>query len=294
MRKLIFGCGYLGRRVAAAWQASEEEVHVVTRSTERAAESQARGWIAHVADICEPDTLADLPDVDTLLFCVGYDRRSQHSQREVMVNGLARVLDNHRDRCGHFIYTSSTSVYGQDAGEWVDESSPCEPTQPGGVCCLEAERLVWQAFPQRGDGIGANVLRLAGLYGPGRLLSRIESLQRGDPLAGRPDAWLNLIHVDDAVATILKVERHWSAGETYLICDDRPVMRVDYFSALAKLVGAPPPRFDATMPARRGSGGLNKRCSNRKLRDRLGVTLRYPTLKEGLPAAMEAPPETSR
>jgi nucleoside-diphosphate-sugar epimerase len=279
MRKLIFGCGYLGRRVAVAWHAAGDEVHVVTRSVERAAEFQSRGWTPHVADICQPATLTRLPTVDTVVFCVGYDRQSGQSQRDVMVDGLVHVLDHFRNRCERFIYTSSTSVYGQDAGEWVDESSPCDPTQPGGVCCLEAERRT----QQRGV-----VLRLAGIYGPGRLLSRIESLQRGEPLAGRPDVWLNLIHVDDAVAAILAVEQKWSAGETFVVCDDRPIPRSEYFAMLAQLVHAPPPLFDETQPARRGSEGLNKRCSNRKLRQQLGVTLRFPTMNEGLPAAIAA------
>jgi nucleoside-diphosphate-sugar epimerase len=276
MRKLIFGCGYLGQRVAAAWQAAGDDVHVVTRSTARAAEFQARGWIAHVADVCEPSTLADLPDVDTVLFCVGYDRAAGRDQRAVMVDGLANALAALNGRFEHWLYTSTTSVYGQQSGEWVDESSPSEPTQLGGQCCLQAERLL----------TSATVLRLAGLYGPGRLLARIETLRRGELLADNPDGWLNLIHVDDAVAAILAVEEHESAGETYLVCDNQPVARREYFAQLATLVGAPPPRFDASQPARQGAGGLNKRCSNRKLREQLGWTPRYPTLAEGLPAAL--------
>jgi len=311
MTKLIFGCGYLGRRVANAWSAAGDKVHVVTRSPDRAAEFQSQGWTAHVADICDAPSLATLPAVDTVLFAVGFDRQSGRMQREVMVDGVAHVLAHYHHRCRRFIYISSTSVYGQHDGEWVDESSPTEPTQPGGQCCLAAERLVWNAFPQHpvpsppsaGENIrmrgavasdrafpepGATVLRLAGIYGPQRLLACIEALQRGESIAGNPDAWLNLIHVDDAVAAILACEAHWSPGETYLVCDNQPITRREYFAALAQRIGAPPPTFDESQPPRRGSGGLNKRCCNRKLHERLDLLLRYPTLETGLPAGLVA------
>src|SRR5581483_4979982 len=142
MRKLLFGCGYLGRRVAAAWMAGGDEVHVVTRSSDRAAEFQKIGWTAHIADICDPAALGTLPPVHTVLFAVGYDRGSQRTRDEVMVDGAANVVGYYRNRCERFIYISSTSVYGQQNGEWVNERSLCEPTQPGGTCCLAAERIV--------------------------------------------------------------------------------------------------------------------------------------------------------
>jgi nucleoside-diphosphate-sugar epimerase len=286
LTKLLFGCGYLGRRVATAWHAAGDVVHVVTRSTARAAEFRAQGWTAHIADICEPASLAALPAVDTVLFCVGFDRSSGREQRAVMVDGLSHVLDHCRGRCERFVYTSSSSVYGQCAGEWVDEDSPCEPTQPGGQCCLAAEQLVWQALPGGSAVPSATVLRLAGLYGPGRLLSRVESLQRGEPLAGNAEAWLNLIHVDDAVAAVLACEHRWQPGATHLVCDDRPVTRGEYYAALARHVGAPTPTFDDAQPARRGSGGLNKRCRSDRVHARLEIAWRYPSYVEGLVSAV--------
>jgi len=288
MIKLLLGCGYLGRRVATAWHAAGDEVHVVTRSRDRVAEFSRRGWTGHVADVCDPASLAQLPACDTVLFCVGFDRGSGHSREAVMVDGLTNVLNQIGERCQRFIYTSSTSVYGQQTGEWVDESSPCEPTEDGGKCCLAAEKLVWQSFPREQGDRGGVVLRLAGLYGPGRLLSRIDALQRGEPIPGRVDAWLNVLHVDDAASTIRACEDRWQPGETFLVCDDRPIPRGEYFAQLAQLVHVPPPPFDDALPARRGAGGLNKRCSNRKLHERLGLTLRYPTIREGLPAALIA------
>lgn len=286
-RKLIVGCGYLGQRVAAVWEAAGQTVHAVTRSVERADVWRRRGWEATVADVCDSDTLGALPDSDTVLYAVGFDRSAGRTQVEVAVEGLRAVLGRLRGRCRRFLYISSSSVYGQQDGEWVDETSPCAPTQPGGRCCLAAEELVRRAFARDGDGGAAVMLRLAGIYGPGRLLTRVAGLQAGEALAGSPDAWLNLIHVDDAVQAVCAAEARGAAGACYLVCDDEPVTRGAYYRRLAELVGAPPPQFDASRTSPRGSGGLNKRCSNRQLRAALQVALRYPTYREGLPAALE-------
>jgi nucleoside-diphosphate-sugar epimerase len=328
MRKLIIGCGYLGERVAREWKGLGDDVCVLTRSAEHAHRFESLGLTPIVGDVLQADSLKQLPNIDTVLYAVGFDRNSGQSKRAVYVDGLRNVLSLIASRCRRLIYVSSTSVYGQNDGSFVDEASPTEPIEESGRICLEAESVVWQFFAQAlvplrrgeggrrpGEGVGAFedcvanrrqpptesltlalsqgekgpdarsaaiVLRLAGLYGPGRLLARIEQLQRGEPLSGNPAAWLNLIHVDDAVRAVLVAEQRGGCGETYLVCDDRPLPRVEYYSALAARVGAPPPRFAelaADAPERRQ---LNKRCVNRWLREELNVRLQYPTVSEGL------------
>ena len=142
MDKLIVGCGYLGRRVARAWLAEGDRVFALTRSAANAADLQSIGVVPIIGDICQPESLSDLPGVNTVLFAVGYDRGSGKSQREVYVDGLKSVLQvvgpGSVRSCQRFIYVSSSSVYGQSEGEWVDESAVSEPVQPGGVCCREA------------------------------------------------------------------------------------------------------------------------------------------------------------
>ena len=296
MQKLIIGCGYLGRRVARAWMAEGHSVSAVTRSDTRAAEMFREGIQPMVGDICELSSLAGLPAADTVLFAVGYDRTSGHSQQAVSVDGLRNVLQIIASRTGRLISISSSSVYGQSAGEWVDESSPCDPVQPGGECCLAAERLVHSFFDtpsdsqsEPGQDSRANVLRLSGIYGPGRLLSRVESLRAGEPLAGRGDAWLNLIHVDDAVLAVLACEANGQPGQTYLVSDNQPIRRAEYYGLLAELSGAPPPRFNPESAPARGSGGINKRCLNGRMREELRVVLTYPTINEGLPQSLGVP-----
>jgi len=294
-RKLIIGCGYLGRRVARRWIDQGHTVFALTRSTERAAEFQASGIAPIVGDVTDPSSLAVIPDVETVLYAVGLDRASGKSMHEVYFGGLENVLNRVAGKVDRFLYISSTSVYGQNDGEWVDESSECRPDSENGQVCLEAEQLLQSRIT------AANILRLAGIYGPGRLVARVAALRAGLVLEGNPDALLNLIHVDDAVAAILACERIANPGATYIVCDDQPTRRLEYYSLLASLIGAPKPRSSVLPPlARGGQGGsgevassalnsgsnLNKRCSNRRLHDELHVTLRYPTVRIGLPMAM--------
>ena len=293
MQKLIVGCGYLGLRVAQAWLADGHNVSALTRSAMRAAELSRAGIRPIVGDICEPATLDGLPAADTVLFAVGYDRSSGRSQQAVYVDGLRNVLQTIVSRTNRLIYISSSSVYGQSDGEWVDENSECCPVQARGECCLAAEELVHAFFNkgaaiQSGRSSCANVLRLSGIYGPGRLLSRMESLRAGETLAGRGDAWLNLIHVDDAVSAVRACEARGQPDLTYLVTDDQPILRAEYYALLARLAGAPPPRFNPESAPGRGSGGINKRCRNRRIKEELNLVLAYPTINEGVPHALGA------
>jgi nucleoside-diphosphate-sugar epimerase len=137
-RKLIIGCGYLGRRVARRWIAHGDTVFALTRSTGRARDLLSSGIEPVIGDVTDPATLGALPEADTLLYAVGLDRTSGKSQREVYVGGLENVLAMVAGKIRRFLYISSTSVYGQNAGEWVDEDSGCLPGSENGSVCLES------------------------------------------------------------------------------------------------------------------------------------------------------------
>jgi len=293
MRKLIIGCGYLGRRVAAVWIGQGDRVTALTRTADHADQLRDMGVEPVCGDVTQPSSLSNLPDADTILYAVGFDRGCGLSQRRVYVDGLSNVLGeltsrgNPATRSSRFIYISSSSVYGQISGEWVDETSPCEPTASNGQVCLDAERVLRTSLSSTDttSPFTANILRLAGLYGPGRLLRRLDALRSREPLDGDPDGYLNLIHVDDAVQAVLACESRGSQGETYLICDDRPVHRREYYETLARLAGTPPPVFAEVTESTQHT---NRRCRNRRLCEELEVQLMYPDIAAGLPQAIAA------
>ena len=158
------------------------------------------------------------------------DRSAGKSMREVYLVGLAnvlRVLPTPR----RFIYVSTTSIYAQTDGDWVDEASPAEPTEESGRVALECERDLREHLPD------AIVLRFAGIYGPGRVIRRT-SIVKGEPIAADPDGWLNLIHVEDGSRAVLAAAERGQPGATYNVADDRPVTRREFYSELATLLGA--------------------------------------------------------
>ncbi len=286
MKTLIIGCGYLGLRVARRWREDGHAVAALTRSERRAAELDALGLNAIVGDVTDRESLRRLPEADVVLHAVGFDPSGQPSKRVVYVDGLRNVLEALANRCGRFLHVSSTSVYAQQAEEWVDEDSPREPADESGRICLDAERLIEQATATR-SRTAFNILRLSGIYGPQRLLARADAIRRGASLPGLRDAWLNLIHVEDAARAVLACAGRGAPGRTYLVSDDRPVRRHEYYEHLARLLNAPAPAFDDTAIARRAKG-LGKRCSNRRLRDELEVELQYSTIETGLRQAVQS------
>ena len=282
MDKLIFGCGYLGRRVARRWLAAGHQVYAVTRRAERAAEFAAEGLVPIVADVTDAGTLGGLPTAETVLFSVGYDRGAGHSMDRVYVEGLRAVLDALPSPGPRLIYTSSTGVFAQDDGSWVDEQSVCKSLRRGGRACLAAERVL----AEHPLGRRSIVLRLAGLYGPGRI-PRLDDLRAGRPIAAPGHGHLNLIYVDDAASVVLAAEKK-SGPRLYLVSDGQPTSRRDFYRELARQLDAPPPRFtdpppDAPAAIRAGS---DKRVRNARMLAELEVSLVCPSFREGLAAAV--------
>lgn len=275
MNHLVIGCGYLGQRVAALWTGQGARVFATTRTASRLPD----GAEPIVCDVLDRESLRHLPHVDTVLYAIGFDRKSGASMRDVYVAGLANVLD-HLPAPRRFIYISSSSVYAQTDGSWVDETAATEPTEESGRIVLEAESVLRTKLPS------AIILRFSGIYGPGRLLRR-QTIEKGEPIVGDADKWLNLIHVADGANVVLAAERHGQPGRTYNICDDHPVRRRDFYTALAQALRAPPPTFvqpppdQPTPPHEKG----HRRISNRRMKEELHATLRYPDYKQGLSAS---------
>jgi nucleoside-diphosphate-sugar epimerase len=268
---LIVGCGYLGRRVAAGWLAAGREVVALTRRNADAL--AARDIQPLVGDVLDPASLRALPAADTVLYAVGMDRSAGKSMREVYVGGLANVLGT-LPACERFVYVSSTGVYGQSDGSLVHEDSATEPREESGRVVLEAERLLRDWMP------GAIILRFAGIYGPDRLL-RKQAILSGEPLVGDANKWLNLIHAEDGADAVLSAESRGVPGQTYIVADDEPVPRRDFYTLLAELLGTTAKFQEQAEPE-----AANRRVSNAKAKCDLAWSPQFPSYREGLRAAI--------
>lgn len=275
--KLVIGCGYLGQPVAQAWRKIGHRVVALTRS--RVETLSDFGLTPLLGDITASVAEIDFPRASTVLYAVGYDRTQAKSMREVYVHALDNVLKR-LPKPDRFIYISSTSVYGQTSGEWVDEQSETIPIDESGRICLEAEEVVRSHIPE------AMILRFAGIYGPGRLMRQTD-IRQGKQLVIDPDKWLNLIHVQDGVAAILAAEQSGSPGEVYLISDGHPIKRHDFYSFLAQQLQAPPIQFAPFLPLASQKAETNRRISNRKSIERLGLSPVYPSFREGVPDSLQ-------
>lgn len=286
-RTLIVGCGYLGLRVGKQLVGRGELVYGTVRSSARAVSLQEAGIEPLIANVLEPGTLAALPDVERVLYCVGFDRSGADSMRTVYVDGVHNFLEHYPGSAARLVYVSSTGVYGRNDGGWISEDDPAEPAHESGRVCLDAE-----ATARRLGGVrklDPVVIRCSGLYGPHRI-PRKASLERNEPIVGDPTKFLNLIHIDDAAKLAVAALDRGAPGRIYHVSDDRPSERREFYNLVTNLLGIAPARFetltqDNPAAAREES---NKRISNHRIRSELKVELTFPDIQSGVPAAIAA------
>lgn len=263
---LIAGCGYLGSRVATAWIQSGRPVHAVTRGgQQRAKELLSRGIVPVIGDLSSEDFSADLPGADIVLWSVGFQRGGA-SREDVWLNGLRRFIKTLPSAPRRFLYVSSTSVYGD--GGVIDETSIPEPQTEGGICCVQAEDLARELLQQQHPQTQLTILRHAGIYGPGRLLRRMEDIRQQIPVSGQPDGLLNLIHVEDAVRMICFLANCDSTlPEIINVVNSGRITRSQFYSELSRLLELPQPVFaDPDVPAAERGSAEETRLSPRKNR----------------------------
>ena len=257
------------------------QVSVITRSASKAQDLRDEGVTPILFDLAARVGPQQLPDVDVLLWSVGFDRTSGVSRQDIWIAGLQRLLDALPQRMEprRILYTSSTSVYGDMHGQDVDENTQPNPNSEGGLACLAAEHLL-RDYSQKNPAV-VSVLRLAGIYGPHRLLRRIVDLQNGTPIMSLPDEWLNLIHVADAAVAIDSISQLESPPSLINIVANQSSTRRQYYTALAALANAPPPTFaePADLPPR--SRGGHRRVIS-VVRNSLPIAFNYDTIADGL------------
>ncbi|MGF6091522.1 SDR family oxidoreductase [Pseudomonas sp. 18173] len=276
---LIAGCGDVGSRLATQLLAAGWEVHGLRRDVSRLPE----GVIGVAGDLFDKDCPATWPvgAVDYLVYCAAATDHDEAGYRAAYVQGLEHVLEwlnDYGQVPNRLLFVSSSSVYGQQDGEWVDEASPAVAAGYSGRVMLEAEQLALKS------GIPASIVRLTGIYGPGRewLLTQV---RRGYRVAVEPPLYANRIHADDAaglMACLLEADRRGVAlDDVYIGVDDEPAALADVVNWLRGYLGVTEWDDDASV-RRTGS----KRCTNARAKA-LGWTPKYPSFREGYAAILE-------
>lgn len=263
MRVLILGAGYVGQPLAAELGSQGHKVCAVGR--------HSGVDITNVADLKKLGR-----DWDWVVNTVSSSKGGLDDYSRVFLDGTRNIIEW---LCGasidKYVYTSSTSVYGQTDGSVVDETSPTEPKSETSKVLVDTEQLL-RGFP-------AIILRLAGIYGPERGHLFRQYLSGKATMTGDGSRYLNMIHRDDVVRAIVAALERGGPGEIYNVSDDEPVTQLEFFQWLSKTLNRPMPPF-APEPISLKRGITNKRVSNRKLRQELRCELAYPNYRVGYSA----------
>ncbi len=285
-RALIVGCGYAGMRLGQRLRAQGCDVVGTTRRRERAQAMEAAGIRPLVGELGDRATLLGVGSLEpNVVFYFVPPVEEGRDPLEPLLRETARPsLDA-------FIYASSTAVYGDRDGAWIDETAVPRPEGTAPEARQAAERTVLAAGGE--SRTPTRICRITGIYGPGRTLRRL--LERGEYLLVRGhDTWVNRIHVDDLVSGLIAAWQRGGDGGLYNMADDEPHRASEFALLAAELHGLPAPRWIEEDEARRRFGEdrlrrklESKRVRNRRLREELRVGLRYPTYRLGLPAAVK-------
>lgn len=285
MRVLIIGCGYVGLPLGEELVRQGHEVYGVRRSIEGAGELETARIKPLAADITKPEALARLPGpFDWVVNCVSSNKGGAEEYREIYLKGMrnltAWLLSSPPRK---FLYTSSTSVYGQTDGSAVKESSPTEPVSETGRVLVETERAMLEV-----KAIAGVILRVAGIYGPGRGHLFLQYLKNEARIAGRGERIINMIHRDDLIGIIMAALKNGRPGAVYNAVDDEPVAQIHFFRWLSETLGKwMPPFATEEENAGRKRGLTNKKVQNRKLKMELGYQFKYPNFRKGYTAEIQ-------
>lgn len=281
-----FGLGFSARHLAQRLQRDGWAVAGTCRSEEKRREIEALGFAAHVFDRAQP-----LADSDAAL------RGVTHVVSSIPPDDAGDpVLDCHlqdlqRPESLRWIgYLSTTGVYGDRSGDWVDETSQRVPTQDRSRRRVQAEDG-WLTLWER-DGMPVHVFRLAGIYGPGR--SAIDSLRDGTAKRiVNPGQVFSRIHVEDIATVLMASMARPNPGAAYNVCDDNPAPPDEVIAYAAELLGMEPPPAVPFEQAElsemaRSFYADNKRVRNNRIKEELGVRLTYPDYRSGLAAILKS------
>lgn len=280
MRLFVFGLGYTAQALVRSHASHWSHVAGTVRQPEKAERLRTEGIAAFSLAEADAGLTGEIRHADAILISAPPTERGDPSLARFgeIIASAANI--------GWIGYLSTTGIYGDHGGAWIDETTPPNPRSRSSEQRLAAEQA-WLALGQR-TGAPVHVFRLTGIYGPGR--NALVNLARGTAQRiVKPGQVFNRIHVEDIAATLAASLQRPRAGAVYNVTDDEPAPPQDVVTYAARLAGvAPPPEvaFEAAdlSPIARSFYAENKRVANRLIKEELGVRLRYPTYREGLAA----------
>ncbi len=284
---VVFGAGYVGSTLARTAAANGARVWALTRNPAKAAAMAADGIETVVADLASSDWHARVPaDASLVVNCVSSGGGGPEGYRHSYVKGLRSILRwaGATSTPGTLVYTGSTSVYSQDGGVRVGEEMATEGAEGTAAVLLEAEALA-RTWPGR-----AIILRLAGIYGPGRH-HLLDQLRGGSgPLPGVGDYRLNLIHRDDIVEAMVQALSAPASveGSVFNVADEGAAPKAEIVAWLASRLGVAMPEFSGLAASGRRRVTPDRVIANDRLKAVLGWRPRYPTYREGYEAIFAA------
>jgi nucleoside-diphosphate-sugar epimerase len=284
-RLLIVGCGDVGLRVAAQLP-PRVRVLALTSSPERCAELRARGIVPLLGNLDDPRTLGRLSGLAqrVLHLAPPPSTGAGDPRTRALVQALRR-----RSPPQALVYGSTSGVYGDCAGAWIDETRALAPASARGQRRVAAEGEL--RFWGRGSAVRVNVLRIPGIYAPDREGGTPrERLLRGTPvLRAEDDVYTNHIHATDLARICIAALWQGAPQRVYHASDDSDLRMGDYFDLAADLYNLPhPPRISRAQaqtelaPMLLSFMSESRRMKNERMRHELGVQLRYPTVAVGL------------
>jgi nucleoside-diphosphate-sugar epimerase len=285
VRVLIVGCGYVGLQLGADLVKQGHEVFGLRRNAEAAGPLSDTGIKLLVGDITRKESLEPLArDFDWVVNCAASSGGGVDDYRQIYFQGTENLLTWLLPAPPKkFVYTSSTSVYGQTDGSLVKETSPTEPATETARILVQTEQQLLQAAKDK--KFPAAILRVAGIYGPDRGRSLQQFLKNEARIEGTGSRFMNMIHRDDVAGAIIACLKSGRGGEVYNAVDDEPVTQSTFFQWLAGTLGKwPPPSVPVDTDPARKRGVTNKKVSNRRLKMELGYQFKYPNFRLGYTA----------